>query len=402
MKIKHILVVEDDLFQQKILKTMLQKTSDASVHIVNNGKQAIDYLTAGHQPNLILCDLNMPEMDGIELLRRLAQKETNAYIVLSSSVAPDLQQAVMRMANYYGLQKITNLNKPININKLKKLFANLPKEQVYSNKCQIQISDNEIINAFSDEQFLPHFQAHFEQTELAITGAEALIRWQHPEHGLLTPYYFLDRIYQLNLGSQLTKMMLEYSICCCANWHKNGYPLHISVNVSHSDLADVTFTDMALSLLAHYQLQNRYLTIEVTETELSPNLAQSLESLTRLRLNGVEISIDDFGTGHSSLSQLIYSPFTELKIDQSFTNNMMLDNKQMAAVKGSIAIAKSLDLRIVAEGVENQATQDALIEMGCDLLQGYYLSKPICEPAFSLLYKKLDIVIQEQESKLTL
>jgi EAL domain-containing protein (putative c-di-GMP-specific phosphodiesterase class I)/FixJ family two-component response regulator len=387
MKITHILVVEDDVFQQKILKSMLQKTCDAPVHIVNNGKQAIDYLTAGHQPNLILCDLNMPEMDGIELLRRLAQKETDAYIVLSSSVAPDLQQAVMRMANYYGLKKITNLNKPINIAKLQHLFSNLPKEHVHTNQCNIQINDSEIINAFKNDQFTPHFQAHFEREALEITGAEALIRWQHPEHGLLTPYYFLDRVYLLNLGSKLTKMMLDRSIHRCANWHKNGWPLHISVNVSHSDLADVTFTDMVLSLLAHYKLPNRYLTVEVTETELSPNLAQSLENLTRLRLNGVEVSIDDFGTGHSSLSQLIYSPFTELKIDQSFTNNMMSDNKQMAAVKGSIAIAKSLGLRIVAEGVEDQATQDALVEMGCDLLQGYYLSKPISEQAFSLLYK---------------
>lgn len=388
MQIKHILVVEDDLFQQKILSSMLSKACDALIHVVNNGKEAIEYLEGDREPDLILCDLNMPEMDGIELLRRLAHKKTNAYIVLSSSVAPDLQQAVIRMANYYGLQKIINLSKPINFSSIKYVFDNLPEGPRNYEEDKLQITDSEIKEAIVEGQITPYFQAHFETSELKIRGAEALIRWSHPRHGLLSPYHFLDRAYQLNLGPQLTEIMLHKSIQCCANWHRQGWPLHISVNVSHSDLSDLTFTDNLLSLLAHFKFPHRYLTIEVTETEISPNLAKSLENLTRLRLNGVEISIDDFGTGHSSLSQLINSPFTELKIDQSFTNNMGADTEKMAVVKGSIAIAKSLGLRIVAEGIENQPSQNMLIEMGCDLLQGYHLSRPVSEQGFFTLYEQ--------------
>jgi len=387
MDICNILIIEDDAFQRKILTSMLSSICSANIATATNGKEGLEQV-ALQRPDVIFCDLYMPELDGVEFARILASKSIQTTLVFTSSAAEDVQNAVVDMSKSYGLDQVTNLVKPLKRTQVTDLVDKIIQDKLLKTSCCKPLSNidaQEIRQAFTHEQFEPFFQAHFDATNGKIVGAEALIRWNHPTLGILTPIHFLDKLLAMGLSYQLTCQMLRKSIEAAASWHQKGWPLNVSVNVTPSDLGKPDFADRVLKIVDEVRFPPHRLTLEVTETELSVDLARSLENTSRLRMRGVSIAIDDFGTGHSSLSLLISSPFTELKIDQFFVNKMLDNHKHLAAIKCAIALGKSLDLKIVAEGVETQEQAKTLVKLGCDVLQGYYLARPKSSVKFSSL-----------------
>ena len=384
MTINKILVIEDDAIQRQSSISMLAKITNASLYGVKNSKQALEYLAQENKPDLIICDLNMPEIDGLEFLRLISKYNLKTTIILSGYTELDVFTSVQQMAIHYGLKHISTLKKPVSPGKLKTLLReNKDNFHHYlADEVDSVLSEHELIKAIENKELQPFFQPHIDISSGQVTGCEALVRWLHPKRGTLTPNAFLDRIVELGLMERLTRNMLEDSISACSRWHQQGVNYCISVNVTPSDIVNLYFVEYVLHTLAKYQLLPQYLTLEVTENEISPHMAKSIESLIRLRLKGVGISIDDFGTGHSSLMQLITSPFTELKIDQFFIRNMQINNKHWAVVKASIALAKHLGLRSVAEGVETQEQVALLTEMGGYILQGYYFAPALAEAQF--------------------
>ncbi|WP_261904357.1 two-component system response regulator [Vibrio fortis] len=378
MDICNILIIEDDAFQCKILNTMLSSMSNAKVVNASNGKEGLAAIEK-QKPDVIFCDLYMPEMDGVEFVRVMSEMDIQTTVVFTSSAASDVQAAVIEMSRSYGLKKVANLIKPLKREQVSQLLDWVAKDTLPTHSKQrptFNISENDLKLALRGDQFEPYYQAHFEAKTGKLIGAEALIRWNHPQFGLLTPIHFLDQLFSMGLSYQLTCHMLRKSVETAMTWHNRGWPLNISVNVTPTDLVQPDFANRILQIVDEVRFPPHRLTLEVTETELASDLAKSLENTSRLRIRGVNISIDDFGTGHSSLSQLISSPFTELKIDQTFVSQMMENNKHLAAVRCVISLSKSLDLRVVAEGVENQSQARRLAQLGCDVLQGYYLAKP--------------------------
>jgi EAL domain-containing protein (putative c-di-GMP-specific phosphodiesterase class I)/DNA-binding NarL/FixJ family response regulator len=385
MSISRILIIDDDLFQLKLLEKMLSKLTKAQITVASNGQEALTKLNVIVKPDLILCDLNMPEMDGIEFLRIISTNRLVGSVVLMSSAATDVVSSVKKMASSYGLSNILNLEKPIGSHHLKGILSQIIKNnsvKMTHSKAQYQPKDNEIIDAFEQGQFVPFFQPHIDAESNIVVGAEALIRWLHPTKGILTPNVFLDQMMELNLSTKLALKVLDFSIAACARWFRAGKIYSISVNVSPSDLTDLNFANVVLDLLSGYKLPPSYLTLEITENEICPNQAKALETMSRLRIAGVHLSIDDFGTGYSSLTQLIFSPFTELKVDQLFVRNMLTNSKHFAAVKSSLTLAQHLNLRSVAEGVESEAQANALRELGCDVLQGWTYAPAMAEDVF--------------------
>lgn len=378
MDIGNILIIEDDAFQSKILYSMLSSITSATIVTANNGKKGFEAVKK-QKPDLIFCDLYMPEMDGVEFVRVLADSGIQTTVVFTSSAASDVQAAVIEMSKSCGLKKVANLIKPLKREQVTELLTWVQKDTSIAQSKQSQeicVTEDEIRHALRNDQFEPHYQAHFDARNGNLIGAEALIRWNHPKFGMLTPIHFLDKLLNMGLSYQLTCHMLRNSIETAASWHNKGWSLNISVNVTPTDLVQPDFANRVLQIADEVRFPPHKLTIEVTETELASDLARSLENTSRLRIRGVNISIDDFGTGHSSLSQLISSPFTELKIDQLFVSQMLKNNKHLAAVQCVIALSKSLDLRVVAEGVESQVQARRLAQLGCDVLQGYFLAKP--------------------------
>ncbi|WP_047048282.1 EAL domain-containing protein [Vibrio mexicanus] len=240
----------------------------------------------------------------------------------------------------------------------------------------IKLDAQDVKHALLNNQLQPHFQAHFDAQSGEIVGAEALVRWEHPLYGSLTPNHFLPLLIEQDLSGTLALNMIRSSVRHASKWHKAGRSIKVSVNVLPSDIAQPNFADHVLTILDEAQFSPNYLTLEITEEEITTDLTNTIANTARLRIRGVSISIDDFGTGHSSLSQLIHSPFNELKIDRSFVNKMSSSPKHLAVLKSIIDLSHSIGLNIVAEGVETREEAKFLSELGCQTLQGYYFNKP--------------------------
>ncbi|MBI3301707.1 MAG: EAL domain-containing protein [Deltaproteobacteria bacterium] len=246
------------------------------------------------------------------------------------------------------------------------------------------ILTGELRHAIEHDQLLLHYQpkAHFATGQ--VSHVEALVRWQHPPHGLLPPDRFVPLAEQTGLIKPLSLWVLNTALRQCHAWQQEGLTLHVAVNLSMRNLQDPRLPDIITELLATWSVAPTCLDVEITESALAADPERALEILTRLGEMGVRISIDDFGTGYSSLAYLKRLPVDEIKIDKSFVIGMTADDNDAAIVRSTIDLGHNLGLAVVAEGVENQATWDLLAALGCDFAQGYYLSRPV--PAVELTH----------------
>jgi diguanylate cyclase len=238
--------------------------------------------------------------------------------------------------------------------------------------------------ALTSDQLVVHYQPKIDLDTGDVHGVEALVRWDHPTRGLLYPDGFLDLIEEAGLMRTLTRVVLQIALDQAAAWQAAGQPLTVSVNLSASSLVDTDLPDEVAAMQAARDLPPGALQLEITEDFLMADRDRARKILTRLRRHGVQISIDDFGTGYSSLAYLRDLPVDELKLDRSFVFPMADDARAAALVASTIALAHSLGLRMVAEGVETDAAYTELARMGCDQAQGYHMSRPV--PAAELDY----------------
>jgi diguanylate cyclase len=240
----------------------------------------------------------------------------------------------------------------------------------------------ELRTALADDQLVVYYQPKVDLASGEVHAVEALVRWDHPTRGLLYPDGFLDLVEEAGLMRTMTRVVLQIALDQAALWHADGRGLTIAVNLSASSLVDTDLPDEVAAMLAARDLPPSVLQLEITEEFLMADRDRARDILTRLRSHGVQISIDDFGTGYSSLSYLRDLPVDELKLDRSFIFPMADDARAAALVASTIALAHSLDLRMVAEGVENNTAYAELERLGCDQAQGYYMSRPV--PAVEL------------------
>ena len=229
----------------------------------------------------------------------------------------------------------------------------------------------------ADGELVLHYQPKLALASGVVDGVEALVRWQHPSRGLLFPDAFIDLAESAGLMSRLTSAVVEMALAQCRRWADDGCPLTVSVNVSPSNLVDDEFPDEVAALLRRFALPARALVLEVTESILMEDRERAVRVLSRLRDAGVGVSIDDYGTGYSSLAYLAALPVTELKLDRVFVAAMTGSSRAASIVTSTLQLAHALDLVLVAEGAEDQATVDALTTLGCDVVQGYHLSRPL-------------------------
>ncbi len=241
---------------------------------------------------------------------------------------------------------------------------------------------SDIRHALSSDEIVVHYQPIIELDELTVTGAEGLVRWQHPELGLIPPAGFVQTVEQTGLIGPLTRHVLERSIAECASWRKDGRELSVSVNLSVRNLVDRDLLREIERLLTTYSLPADALQLEITESMIMSDPERAIATLTRLSDLGVRLSVDDFGTGYSSLANLRRLPIDELKIDRSFVAPMLYDESDLIIVRSTINLGHDLGLRIIAEGVEDCATMHQLALLGCDLAQGYHVSRPMPADAF--------------------
>jgi diguanylate cyclase (GGDEF)-like protein len=220
------------------------------------------------------------------------------------------------------------------------------------------------------------------QPKLALLGAvgphvEALVRWRHPTRGLVAPAEFIPFAEQTGFIRAITQWVMTHAIAQCAAWHAEGLPVQVSINLSARDVMDVQLPDRVGALLAKHGCAARRISFEITESALLDDTGHAVANLERLHALGCAIAIDDFGTGYSSLAYLRRLPLNELKIDKAFVQGMARDADDEAIVRWTIALAHDMRLRVVAEGVEDDVTLARLCALGCDMAQGYLLSRPV-------------------------
>ena len=348
---------------------------------------------AEYAPNqddaVMILDLNMPGMDGVEVMREMASKGIALPLILSSGYDSGVLHSAEQLAKAYALDIIASLKKPFKFNTFKRILQDYRKsEQRYIQPQYRPITVAEWEAAISEEQLLLHYQPQIDIKTGAVIGVEALVRWMHPQHGLIYPDLFISMAEDNGLIGDLTALVVKQAVECVLSWQNKNIALRVSVNISAENITSLSLPEQFTQLLKENNLNPSMLMLEVTETALMEELVTFLDILTRLRMKGIELSIDDFGTGFSSLSQLYRVPFTELKVDQSFVMSMTHDSEARGIVKTCIRLGHELNMKVVAEGVENQEVWDQLVQLGCDIAQGYFIAKPMPPSDFLEWFKQ--------------
>jgi len=240
-----------------------------------------------------------------------------------------------------------------------------------------QYSLDEILDGLENNQFEPFFQPKLDVATRRVVGAEALARWRHPRHGLVPPSAFISTLEASGKIDALMWMMLGKSIAFCNVLHSAGFDCVMAINLSLVSLTDTDLANRIIEITNAYGVDSRKICLEVTESALTTDIARALENLARLRMRGFGLSIDDYGTGYSSMQQLTRIPFTELKIDGSFVTNASARESAKVVLASSLAMARKLNISAVAEGVESQEDWDLLGELGCEFAQGFFIARPM-------------------------
>jgi EAL domain-containing protein (putative c-di-GMP-specific phosphodiesterase class I) len=348
-------------------------------------------------PTLIFVDLMLPEIDGVEIVRNIAARKCDARIVMMSGANHKILASAIRVAISQGLNVLGYLTKPFSVRDVRTLLDT-------GRRQSIMPSAEELSQAIEAEQLCLFYQPKVHlgpQQQMAVTGSEALLRWQHPDHGLITPDRILPVAEANNLMAPLTDFVVKTAIAQLKAWKGDGIDLVVSVNIPPNLLTDRYMPDRLEAQMAEAQLDPSNLCLEMTENAAIGDFADAAEILTRFRLKGFGLSLDDFGTGHSSLVQLHRMPFSELKIDRSFITELESNQDAQIIVRAIVDLARNLELTVCAEGVETAGALRYLRNIGCHLVQGYYFGRPTPADAFAELVRRWYKGAEKQESSRT-
>jgi EAL domain-containing protein (putative c-di-GMP-specific phosphodiesterase class I)/AmiR/NasT family two-component response regulator len=376
------LVVEDDGFQRRTVARMLRALGAQEVFEAQDGREALASMRSSVPVDLVVCDLDMPEMDGMEFMRHLGQAKSDASVIISSAKERTLVASVEQMARAYGVRLLGLIEKPVTLAGLEDLIAKCDSSTQELRRISAgdpSFSLEEIQCGVKLRQFAPYYQPKVALATGHILGMEALSRWHHPQHGLVNPYSFISVLELSGNINELTLQIVEEAAGACRRMHEGGFALTVSVNLSHVSLTDTTMADRITRIVHAVGLEPGYMIFEITETAAMTQVAPALENLARLRMRGFGLSVDDYGTGFASLQQLMRVPFTELKIDQSFVTGCAVNAASRIIVESSVEMARNLGMKSVAEGVESQADWNAVNAARCDIAQGYFIAKPMDE-----------------------
>lgn len=374
-----MMVVEDQTVQRKIAVRMLRNLGVEEVEEAEDGFQALTLL-AGRAagPDVIVSDLRMPGMDGIEFLRELGQARPTTSVVLASGLESAMIGAAEAVARAEGLDVLGTLEKPLTPEKLGNVLRRyVPPGERHSLTFDKPLAREEFEQAIADGDIFAEFQPCVRLSDSEIVGAEALARWRHPERGRIPPGEFIPMAEQCGLIDSLTWVMLDQAMQQAALWKRMGEAWTVSVNLSLHYLGYNGVADRVASLAERHAVEPQRLVLEVTESLASTKVSTVIANLARLRMRGFGIAIDDYGTGYASLAQLSQIPFSELKVDRSFVHGASDRPKLKALLTSCLELARQLKLESVAEGVENAADLSMLRQLGCDSVQGYLIARPM-------------------------
>jgi len=377
-KSANVLVIDDHRFQRGVLTRMLKELGIANVLEAEDGAGALALVRA-HRDSLmlIITDVDMPEMDGLELLRRLAEETPQTAVAIHSALDRALLKSIEVMAAAYGVELIAVLEKPVTDRALGEVIERALERTSTPKQIVADADEAQIESAIEQNEFEPWFQPKVHLRSGQVSGAEVLVRWCRLHADPLPPDRFLTMIAESGMMRALTLAVAARSARYLGQVGPRGKDFTLSLNVCPTLLDDPAFAGALARVLVDAGATPEEVVLEITESAASRNQGAALENLARLRMRGFELSIDDFGTGHSSLAKLVRTPFSELKIDREFVIRLASDAAARTLVESIVAIARRLGLRTVAEGIETQEQREILLDLDCDMGQGYLFAKPM-------------------------
>lgn len=380
----HVLVLDDDPTVREMTAAMLDELGVGSVRTSGDGHDGLRLLDSAAPPlNVLICDLTMPGMDGVEFLRHVAARRYRGDVVLLSGVAASVLKAAERLAAAHDLGVLGVMQKPIELEQLAEVLSRGRRDREHRTvRGDLPaLSVPELREGIGQGCVELHYQPKVNLRTGQVVGVECLTRWRHPVHGLLPPGAFIESIEQNDLIDAFTLEVFRVAVAQQRIWLDEGRSLKASVNLSMDNLLRVDLPETLAAMTDSAGVSPQDMVLEMTESRLVSDLKLSLEVLIRLRLMGFGLSIDDFGTGFASMEVLKALPFSELKIDRAFVNGAATDPAARAILKSSATLGAALGMNVVAEGVETQSDWDAVAAVGCDEVQGYFLARPLAAEA---------------------
>ncbi|RBJ82341.1 EAL domain-containing protein [Pseudomonas sp. MWU12-2534b] len=385
-----VLVLDDHPIHCMQARQLLQQAGFGPVDCALDARQALAML---HQQvyDLVLVDLHMPEMDGVQFIHALTGVEQVPILAIVSSCSRRLMNSVSLMAKEKGLAVLGTFTKPLEAAHVEQISAIIGNGQGQGPGAAPQPEHAAVFErlvlerAIERRELKARFQPRRSLSSGRIIGAEALVRWDRPSFGLLMPDSFLASISRCQLDLQLLLLMLDDAIKAQQHWQRLGFRLKVSVNLPTGLLDDPGLPDQLQRLTVAAGLSTSDICFELLETERPLSPGQYHMGASRLRLKGFGLAQDDFGMGYSSMYALISTPFTEMKIDRHFVHGAAADETRAAALVAAVQLGRQLGLEVVAEGVESARDLEFLRLIGCDSAQGYLISAALELDAFTQL-----------------
>lgn len=383
-----VLVVDDSAVQRQAVVEALRRLGVSKIFEAADGLAGLQLLRSLFQPPaIIILDLEMPGMDGIEMAQLMAVEGVRASLLVASGAEHAILETVRDMVEELGLPLLGALRKPLSEAVLAGAFARFgdgaPCPPGGGGGLPPGVSVDALRRALAEGRIVPYYQPKVRLDSGQVSGLEALARWREAGGNLIPPAAFIDLAERHGLIGDLTLAMLDAVLCDLAGWHEAGFYPVVAINVSAPSLAERRFANEIIGRVEAARVSPSALVLEITESALVSDLAAALGTLGRLRLKGFGLSIDDYGTGFSSMQQLSRLPFTELKVDRSFVRHAHEKWQLRTILESAISMGHRLGLTTVAEGIETREELDLLRALGCQYAQGYLVTPPM--PAAALL-----------------
>ncbi len=376
-----VLVIDDQSHVRTFSRKILERAGITNVTEAGDGREALAAVTQpGAWFDLILCDLRMPDRDGIETIRAFAALGLESAVAILSMEPERVIEGAGKLANIQGLRMLGTIQKPLTVEKLEPILARIFELPSPAPAAAAMANEGDLSNAFAREELRLVFQPQVQMRSGKLVGVEALLRWQHPQLGLLTPDAFVPAMEEHEeFGRKLMEFSVAAAMSLAARWHEAGRPLQVSLNLPARAFGRLDLPDRLEDMVREARVPPGSMSFEMMESLECSSDIKAIDIATRLRLKNFSLTIDRFGTLPSGRAMVDAIPFDRLKIDPLYVIGCALNNVQRSVVETSLALARSLKLTSVAEGVQYRPDWDLLGTLGCDVAQGAFIARPMSE-----------------------
>ena len=376
-----VLVIDDQAPVRRAICGVLHELGVAHVAEAGSGQNALQLVNApGAQFDLILCELRMPGRDGIETIRTLAAAGVQSAVVIMSVEDERVIEIAGTLTSLRGLRLLGTIRKPVTREHLAPIVERARETRAAGPTRSASAPAGGLADAFVRHELQLFYQPKIALRRRQVAGVEALVRWRHPTLGLFQPVAFMPELESSDEHmALLTDFTLTEGIAFAGRWRRSGQPLGVAINLAARAFDMLDLPERIEQMASDAGVPPENITLEITETEVARDVVRLVDVGLRLHLKGFRLSVDDFGMGTSGLAQLQKVPFSELKIDREFVHGCVHSTLKRSVIEASLALARTLSMLSVAEGVQNPDDLAMLQSLGCDIVQGYHFAQPMSE-----------------------